>query len=118
MAGDAGAPRVAGARVEGGFRAPDRAPAPPRVRRQDLIDRRRLRNDRHDPHGAVAGRAPEGVDLEALLPQRRPPAGGLGRRQARRGNDRRGTDRGGLGVTAPDGACHVGGWRTTRSTAW
>ena len=60
-------------------------------------------NARHDPQRALARRAPEGVDFEALLPQRRPPAGGLGWRQAGRGNDRRGTDRGGLGVTAHDG---------------
>lgn len=32
-AGDGGAPRVAGARADGGLRAPDRAPAAPRVRR-------------------------------------------------------------------------------------
>jgi len=41
-----------------------------------------------------------GGEIEELLPQRRPPGGGLGRRLAGRGNDRRCTDRGGLGVTA------------------
>jgi len=53
--------------------------------REDLVDHRRLRDARHDPHGAVAGRAREGVDFKELPQQRRPPAGGLGRRQPWRG---------------------------------
>jgi len=45
--------------------------------REDLVDHRRLRDERHDPHRAVAGRACEGIDLEDLLEQGRPAAGGL-----------------------------------------
>jgi len=42
--------------------------------REDLVDHRRLRDARHDPHGAVAGRTCGGIDLEDLLEQRRPAA--------------------------------------------
>ncbi|WP_439643985.1 hypothetical protein, partial [Gemmatimonas sp.] len=40
-------------------------------RREDLIDHRRLGEERDDPHGAMAGRARERVDLEELLEERR-----------------------------------------------
>ena len=43
-------------------------------RREDLIDHRRMGEERDDPHGAMAGRARERVDLEDLLKQGRPPA--------------------------------------------
>ena len=78
------APRVAGARVEGGHPGTGGRPgggAGAEVR-QDLIDYRPLGDKRHDPHRAVA-RRPEGVDLEDLLEEgcRRalgPPAGNAG----------------------------------------
>jgi len=41
--------------------------------REDLVDHGPLRDERHDPQGAVAGRAHEGVDLEDLRQERRPP---------------------------------------------
>ncbi len=67
--------------------------------REDLVDHRRLGNERDEPHGAMAGRTRQRVDLEDLLEQGRPPAAGLGRRESWRGDDggqRRG---GGLGLT-------------------
>jgi hypothetical protein len=54
---------------------------------EDLVDHRRLRDERDDPHRALTRRARERVDLEDLLEQRRPPAAGLGRREAGRGDD-------------------------------
>jgi hypothetical protein len=39
---------------------------------EDLVDHRRLREERDDPHRAVAGGTREGVDLEDLLEQRIP----------------------------------------------
>ena len=68
----------AGVRLAGGARAEVR---------EDLVDHRRLGDARHDPHGTVAGRARERIDLEDLLEQRRPAAGGLGGRQSWRGDD-------------------------------
>ena len=44
--------------------------------REGLVDHRRLRDERDDPHHALAGGTREGVDLDALLEQRRPPAAG------------------------------------------
>jgi len=41
-----------------------------------------------NPHGAVAGRAREWVDLEDLLEEGRPAASGFGRRESWRGDDR------------------------------
>ena len=68
--------------------------------REDLIDHGPLRDKGDDSHGTVAGRARVRVDFEVLLQERRHAAGGLGRRQSGRWNDRRSTDRGELGVTA------------------
>jgi len=68
--------------------------------REDPVDHRDLGDDRDDPHGAMAGRARQRVDLEHLLQQGRPPAGGFGRRESWRGDDqgwRIGC--GGLGLT-------------------
>jgi hypothetical protein len=68
--------------------------------REDPVDHRDLGDERDDPHGAMAGRARQRVDLEHLLQQGRPPAGGLGRRESWRGDDqgwRIGC--GGLGLT-------------------
>jgi len=42
---------------------------------------RRLDDARDDPHRAVAGGTRAGIDLEELLEERRPPAGGLRWRQ-------------------------------------
>jgi len=39
--------------------------------REDQVDHRRLGNAGHDPHGAGAGGAREGVDFKELLQQRR-----------------------------------------------
>ena len=65
--------------------------------RHDLVDHRRLRDEGDDPHDAVARGARERVDLEELLEERRPPAGGLRRRQSWRVHDRqRCTGRDGL----------------------
>jgi len=55
--------------------------------REDLVDHRDLEDARDDPHGAMAGRAREWVDLEELLEQRRPPAGGLRGGESWRGDD-------------------------------
>ena len=75
---------------------------------QDLVDHRRLGDAGDDAHGAVARRAREGVDLEDLLQKRRPPAGGLGRRQAWRAADGGGrTSCGRLGLT-PHAARAIG----------
>jgi len=46
--------------------------------REDLVDHRRLRDARHDPHRAGAARAHERVDLVDLPQQRGPPARRLG----------------------------------------
>jgi len=35
--------------------------------REDLVDHRRLRDARHDPHGTVAGRAREWVDFKLTM---------------------------------------------------
>jgi hypothetical protein len=53
-------------------------------------DHRGLRDERHDPHRAGALRARERVDLEDLLQQCRPAAGGVGGGQPRRSHDRHG----------------------------
>jgi len=58
--------------------------------RQDLVDHRGLRDERHNPHRAGALRARERVDLEDLLQQCRPAAGGVGGGQPRRSHDRHG----------------------------
>ncbi len=50
--------------------------------REDLVDHGPLRDERHDPHRAVARRASERVDLAALLQQRRPSAGSFGGRES------------------------------------
>ncbi len=83
----------------GACRAPARGGAPrPGVRLaraagpevgEDLVDHRRLGDERDEPHRAVAGRAHQRVHLKDLLEERRPPAGGLCRRQPRCGNHRR-----------------------------
>jgi len=88
--------------------------------REDLVDHGPLRDAGDEAHHAVAGRAREGVDLEDLLQQRRPPAGGLGGPEPWRGNDRgRRLGLGRLGLTAhPGSGYRAGGWRTSRSTAW
>ncbi len=110
----AGDRRRVGERAWGACRAPARggprrwgAPRPgvclargagPEVR-EDLVDHRRLGNERDDPHGAMAGRTYQRVDHDNLLEQGRPPATGLGRRESWRGDDvgqRRG---GGLALT-------------------
>ncbi len=76
--------------------------------RQDPVDHRRLRDESDDPHDAVARGARERVDLEELLEERRPPAGGLRRRQSRRVHDRqRCTGRDGL-LPGPHPARAVG----------
>lgn len=59
--------------------------------RQDLVDHRRVGDDRDDPHGPVAAGAGERVDLEEPAQQRRPPAGDLGGHKPRRGHDRHGS---------------------------
>jgi hypothetical protein len=48
---------------------------------EDLVDDRRLRDERDDPHRTLAGRAREGIDFEDLLEEGRPAATGLGWRQ-------------------------------------
>ena len=94
---DGGAPRAAGRPGGGAGEVP-----------QDLVDHRRLGDAGDDAHGAVARRAREGVDLEDLLQKRRPPAGGLGRRQAWRAADGGGrTSCGRLGLT-PHAARAIG----------
>ena len=54
---------------------------------EDLVDHRRLRDEGDDAHRAVAGGTRERVDLEDLLEERRPPAGGLRRRESGRRGD-------------------------------
>ena len=75
MAAHADRPRpVTGSRGVGG-----------RVRRagaevgEELVDHGRLREERDDPHRAVAGGTRERVALDKLLQQGRPPAGGRSR---------------------------------------
>ena len=53
---------------------------------EDLVGDRRLVDTGDDAHRAVAGRARQRVHHKDLLEERRPPAGGLRRRQLRRGN--------------------------------
>ncbi len=55
--------------------------------REDPVVHRRLGDERDDPHGAMAGRARERVDLEELLPEGPSSAGGLGRRESWGGDD-------------------------------
>ena len=55
--------------------------------REDLVDHRRPSSEREDAHHAMAGGTRERVDLEDLLQERRPAAGGLDRRDAWRGDD-------------------------------
>jgi len=54
---------------------------------EDLVDHRRLGDERDDPHGAMARRARQRVDLENLLLEGRPSAAGLGRRESSCGDD-------------------------------
>ena len=93
---------AAGARVDGGLRGPPCASRAARsAMREDPVDHRGLGDERDNPHGAMAGRARERVDLKDLLEQRRPPAGGLGGRQPRRGGDHgRRSGRDGLSLTS------------------
>ena len=94
--GRAARPRL---RPCGGARAPVR---------QDLVDHRRLRDARHDPHRAGAVRARERVDLEDLPQQRRPSASGLGGRELRRDHHRHGGIGGGGRRPAAHAARAVG----------
>jgi len=45
---------------------------------EDLVDHRRLGDEGDDAHRTVAGRTRQRVDVEDLLQQGRPPAGGFG----------------------------------------
>jgi hypothetical protein len=54
---------------------------------EDPVDHRRLRDERDDPHRAVAGGTREGGDLEDRLEQRRPPETRLGGSESGRGDD-------------------------------
>ncbi len=54
---------------------------------ENLVDHRRLGDARDDPHGPATRRTRERVDLEDLRQERRPPAGGLGRRASWRGDE-------------------------------
>jgi hypothetical protein len=62
---------------------------------EDLVDHRGLRDERDAPHGPATRRTRERVDLNELLQEGRPSAGGLGRRESWRGNDRGRPVRGG-----------------------
>lgn len=66
---------------------------------ENLVDDRRLRDARDDPHRAVADGTREGIDFEDLLQERRPPAAGLGGRESWRGDDGGRRSGGGLGPT-------------------
>ena len=74
-------------RASSGERASAGARAAGLEMREDLVDHRRLGDERDDPHGAVARGTRERVDFEDLLQQGRPAAGGLRGRESWRGDD-------------------------------
>jgi hypothetical protein len=55
---------------------------------EDLVDHRRVGDARDDPQRPATRRTRERVDFEDLVEEGRPPAGGLRRRQLRRGHHR------------------------------
>ncbi len=71
---------------------------------EDLVDHRRMGDERDDPHGPATRRTRERVDLNYLRQLRRKAAGGLGRREAWRGDDHgRWLKRDGLNLTSHPG---------------
>ena len=73
---------------------------------EDLVDHRRLSDARDDPHGFAIRRTRERVDLEDLLQEARPSAGGLGQRESSRGADQ-GWRIGLCGLGLPTGQCGI-----------